>query len=111
MYICSVYVLINNRTEEVITFKYNRKDVENNSLGTLLKKFEKLNTNKELIKKIKSLIKQRNHVAHQGFLLTYEEQQDDKFLSEQIESIELIVKSSKECLDLLLVELKKVDRA
>jgi len=110
MYITFSYWIVIKKLEKQLPYNFSYNDVKNNSLGKLLKKFEKFNSEKKLINEIKQLIKDRNFIVHQAYLLTYEEQKDDKYLSEQIKNLEKIIVRSKKCLNELSQELQKIEK-
>ncbi len=109
MYLASAYRIVSKKLDNQIPFEFTYKDVQNDSLGKLLIKFDKFNSNKPLIGKIRQLIKERNYCAHRAYLMTAEEQNDDKFLSDEIVKLKTIVSSSKECLNSLMEELKRIE--
>lgn len=110
IYLACAYWIILKNLENQIPFKFSYDDVKNDSLGKLLKKFEKLNSNEYLIKNSKKLINDRNFIAHQAYLIKYEEKQDNNYLSKEIKEIEKIVISSNEFLNILFKELQKIEK-
>lgn len=109
MYLASAYRIVSKKLDNQIQFGFTYKDVQNDSLGKLLIKFDKFNSNKPLIGKMRQLIKERNYCAHRAYVMTAEEQNDDKFLSDEIVKLKTIVSSSKECLNSLMEELKRIE--
>ncbi|MBA7490420.1 hypothetical protein ES702_00958 [subsurface metagenome] len=110
MYLAYAYWIVSKKLDKQIPFRFTYIDVKNDSLGKLLKKFEKFNSNKQLIDKVKQSIKERNYLAHRAYLMTSEEQKDDEYLSKQIEKMKKIVVSSRECLDELTQESRKLEK-
>jgi len=108
MYLHFSYRIVSRKLENRTPFNFSYKDVRKESLGTLLEKFEKFNSNTRLIKKIRSLTKERNFIAHRAYLMTSEEQKDDKYLSKQIKKIEEIIDKSNKCFYELNKETEKV---
>jgi len=109
MYLGSAYYIVLRKLDSQIPFEFTYKDVKNDSLGKLLIKFAKFNSNKQLTDRIRKLIKDRNHLVHRAYLMTAEELNDDKFLSDETVKLKRIVRSSKECLNSLMEELKSIE--
>ena len=72
-------------------------DVEKDALGTLVSKFEKVSDHTKLLRELRDLTKHRNGVAHRGFMLTAEEQQDAGTLRRLTKEIDLIKKRTQPC--------------
>jgi hypothetical protein len=68
-YIGRCYKIIHSRVGGTILFDYSEKDVEDQPLGRLLGLFAKLNTNTELIARLRKLQTERNHIAHRSLLI------------------------------------------
>jgi hypothetical protein len=67
-YIAISYIFIKHRTKGLLHFDFSEKDVQDLPLGRLIVHFEKLNENKELHKLLRGIVKDRNDLAHKGFL-------------------------------------------
>ncbi len=67
---------IKDKLNGTIPFKYDNEWIKKDSLGTLIDKFSKVNNNKDLINSLGKLTRDRNQIAHQGFLLTTEQESD-----------------------------------
>ena len=109
MYIAYCYQIINFKVSKHIPFKYNYKDLQKDSLGTLLSKFKKFSKDSSLIKEIENLVKDRNYSAHEVYLLTYEQQKDSKYLLREIEKIDEIARKGEECRERISAQLKEVE--
>ncbi len=107
-YLVEVYEIIKKKLGNQIPFKFSRKSVENDSLGRLLTKFSKVNSNKDVIDRIGRLIKNRNYCAHRAYVMIFRQKFDNKYLSDEIEKLEKIANNSRECFIRLQMELKKV---
>ncbi len=57
--------------EGKLHFDYTESDISEAALQKLLSIFSKTNSNKELISKLRSLIKQRDEIAHKAFVVLY----------------------------------------
>ncbi len=68
-------------------FGFSYEDVKNLSLGRLIEGFSKYNGNKRLLKLLRDLVKERNHIAHKAYLLTTEEIHDSDILAKEFERV------------------------
>lgn len=109
MYISGVFKFIETELSGVIPFHYNDKDIEKDSMGKLINKFEKFNNNNDLIAKLKDLIKYRNECAHRGFLLSNKQAYDEKYLKTRLEHLETVEKRTTDCLSRLQKEVVKIE--
>ncbi len=109
MYLASAYCIVLRKLDNQIPFEFTYKEVEKDSLGKLLIKFGKFNSNKQLIDNISEIIKERNHCAHRAYLMTAEELNDEEFLSDEVAKLKRIVTRSKEYLDSLMEECKSIE--
>jgi len=107
-YLAEVYEIIKIKLRNQIPFKFSYKSVQNHSLRRLLTKFEKVNSNKDLIDTIDHLIKDRNYCTHRAYIMKFEQLFNDEFLSAEIKKFKRIIDSSTKCLIRLQMELKKV---
>lgn len=108
-YICVAIEKIKERTKDVIPYKYNRKWVNNDTLGKLIKKFEKINDNKELIKEIKRLTPYRNKVAHQGLLISVDEWNNSFQMAIQTAQLGSLRDETRKVLSQILKETKIIE--
>ena len=67
------YDIIRSSCNASVAFHYTRDDVEKDSLSSILRKYEKLSNDVELVSKIRQLIPARNECAHNALLLRLEE--------------------------------------
>lgn len=109
MYISDVFRYIEKELSGVIPFHYDDKDIEKDSLGKLINKFEKFNDNNDLIAELKDLIKYRNDCAHRGFLFPDEQAYDEKYLKSRIKDLEKVKKRTADCLSGLHKEVVKTE--
>lgn len=109
MYISRVFNYIETEISGVIPFRYDDKDIEKDSLGKLVNKFEKFNDNNDLIAGMKDLTKYRNDCAHRGFLLTNEQAYVEKYIKNRQEDMEKVKKRTADCLSGLHKEVVKIE--
>lgn len=110
MYIAKCYEHIACQLRGAPPFQYGYRDLEKDSLGKLVGKFEKLNRNSSLISELRRLTSKRNQVAHRAFLLTYEEVRNDDYLKAQLDDIVNTKRCTKECFYALLNEWREVEK-
>ena len=72
LYISGSYKIVVARLDELIPFEYGYKDIKNLSLGRLLDIFSKVNANKTLQARLKTLCRARNDVAHLSLLYRHD---------------------------------------
>lgn len=108
MYLANTFQLIRKNIKSDMVFGFTYKDVEDYSLGRLIKIFEKYNSNKNLIKTINKIIKDRNYIAHKSFLLTSKEikQLPDR----ELNRVKKIENQASKCIKELFLELEKMER-
>lgn len=109
MYISGVFKYIETELSGVIPFHYNDTDIAKDSMGKLINKFEKFNNNNDLIAELKDLIKYRNDFAHRGFLLSYKQVYDEKYLKNRLEDLENVNNRTTNCLSRLHKEVVKIE--
>lgn len=109
MYIGNCYQIISNRLSSRLPFHYTYKDVHDRPLGQLIRVFKKLNSNKDLIAQLETLVKDRNHCAHQGYLMTSEEMHDPQYLSRELSRVKAIAEEADRAVQALLAELKAIE--
>lgn len=104
MYITYTDKIIQINVSSYFPYKYNRKDVENFALGKLTDKYSKISNNTSLVKELQAVMKQRNDLAHKGFLLTIEEQKNKKLLESLTTNLEQLHIKTKKILFVLSKE-------
>ncbi len=109
MYISNSYEIIKKKLNKSIPFKFSYADLKSDNLGVIIKKFKKLNNNKDLIKNVEIVRKHRNFCVHQAYLLTYEEQKDELYLRNAIKELSQMKAKVKSCLVNVINELEKIE--
>jgi hypothetical protein len=108
MYITVANRMIKNKMKNFLPFKYYYAWVRKDSLGKLIDKFEKINDNQELIKKLKLFTHDRNKIAHESLLLTTQEQNDEIFQCTAVDELDKLHEELKKVLFEILAEWKKI---
>lgn len=93
----SSYEIIRRSIPAHIQFRPSRRDLEKESLGKLIRKYEEVSGNASLASKLKALVGERNFCAHRAFVLTFEEQQDLTFLEHESVRLAMLRERSREC--------------
>lgn len=97
-YYDAVRFLLNGK----LSFNYTREEMDEAALERLTNIFSKINSNEELIKRIRALIKHRNNVAHRALVHLYGKGRTDEELKANIdEFIEIAEKLGLILRDLL----------
>ena len=97
-YYDAVRFLLNGK----LSFNYAREEMDEAALERLTTVFSKINGNEELIKRIRALIKHRNHVAHRALVHLYGKERTGEELETNIdEFIEIAEKLGLILRDLL----------
>ena len=86
------------------------KAIEDAALGRLVEWYKGFTTNQDLIKELRSIKAERDRIAHQGYVLTLEEQRDDSFLVRESEKLAASHAKAKACLDALHKEMEHTDK-
>ncbi|WP_216907977.1 hypothetical protein [Synechococcus sp. CCY 0621] len=102
--ISSGYEAIRRTAPAKIKFKRTRSNLEKDSLGKLITKYEELYVNDVLIKELRSLASERNYCAHQSFILTLEEQTSEELLARMSIRFEAVRARSRACVKTLMTE-------
>jgi len=87
MCIMSAIKIAETKLSSYFPFNYKVSDISKLPMGSLIKKFTKINDDKELQKDLTDLTKERNFVAHQSLLFTLGELEDDQFMSSKIQKL------------------------
>lgn len=107
IYLGRSFELIRKRVKGTMPFNRYRSNIENFPYGKLLKEFKIYNDNTELYKKLYSLNKERNHLAHVGFILAFHEDMKAEYLEKERQRIEVLQKLTMWCLETLREETKR----
>ncbi|MDD3296241.1 MAG: hypothetical protein PHU64_02655 [Candidatus Omnitrophica bacterium] len=110
MYIQKVNSRIRKTMKGKIPYKYSEKWVKKDSLGTLIDKFEKNNDNKILIKRLKSLVPERNKIAHKGLLITRDQIVNVSSVKLKKEKLKKIRISAGVALNRINDEIRKIEK-
>ncbi|MHB8844000.1 MAG: hypothetical protein ACYC7L_04565 [Nitrospirota bacterium] len=104
--VSSSYEAIRRSAPPGIRFRPNRKNIEKDSLGRLVRKYEEVTANESLVAELHKIVNERNFCAHQSFVLSLEEQQDIGFLEKETTRLEAVRGRSRACVMALQEELR-----
>jgi hypothetical protein len=77
-------------------------------MGKLISNFQTFCDDGELLRRLNEVKKKRDHLTHQGYLLTFEQQSDPKFVSDQLVELEAAFKEAKACFSVLQGEMERI---
>jgi hypothetical protein len=107
----AAYEAIRRTAPPHIQFRPNRRNLEKESLGKLIQKYEEISGNEVLIQKLRDIASDRNFCAHRAFLLTLEEQQNASFLAGETRRLETLRQRSQDCVMTLQGEFEQFSQA
>lgn len=110
IYISKAIKIIKDKTSGTVPFKYTEKWVENDSLGKLIQKFEKLSDNSRLIEELKKIKPRRDAIAHQGLLLSVEDWEDNLLVAFKIRELREVLNITRLILSRIRVEFDKISK-
>ena len=96
------------RVKTIFPYKPSFDSIQNAAMGKLISHFQTFCDNEGLLKSLNEVKKKRDHLAHQGYLLTFEEQHDPKFVSDQLVELESAYKEAKACFLALQGEMERI---
>lgn len=108
VYIGKTYLLIKNCVGDKVHFGYTAKDVESFALERLLNVFSKLNSNNELLTRLKNLKDERNHIAHKALIITMGAKYDQGAVEDKYIEYFTLEDELAECLKLVIEEVRSL---
>lgn len=108
-YLTASYEYIQKTMAGSLPFRFDRKDVENDSMGSLVSKFERFSDNASLVTQLKSLTKHRNICAHRRLALTVKQWCNGGFIESELQSLLEVRSSSETCSSLVRKEYKRLE--
>jgi hypothetical protein len=94
----------------VLPYTIPTKSIENAAMGRLIEYFKQYNDDDEIIKILKKVKKNRDNLAHRGFILDIEEQENDEYLEELNHQAKEHLGEAEKCLDLMLSEWGRLEK-
>ena len=96
------------RLKTILPYKPPFDSIQNAAMGKLISYFQTFCDNEGLLKSLNEVKKKRDYLAHQGYLLTFEEQNDPKFVSDQLVVLESAYMEAKACFSALQGEMEPI---
>jgi hypothetical protein len=98
------------RLDGYLPYEVPLEAIDGAALGLLVKWFKLFSTNIALVKELNKLKVERDRLAHQGFVFTYEEQNNDAILSEKTKELEGAHRRAEECFARVHAELEQAEQ-
>lgn len=105
------HATIQFRLEGYLPYDPPGKAIADAALGRLIDWYKLYTTNLELISELRVIKSTRDHIAHQGLVLTFEEQANDAFLELKTKELEQAYAKADACFHELLNEMEITDEA
>ena len=102
------HAIVAMRVKTILPYKPPFESIQNAAMGKLINYFQTFCDNEGLLKSLNEIKKKRDHLAHQGYLLTFEKQNDPKFVSDQLIELEAAYKEAKACFSALQNEMERI---
>lgn len=103
------HAIVAMRVKTILPYKPPFDSIQNAAMGKLISYFKTFCDNEELLKSLNDVKTKRDHLAHQGYLLTFEEQSDLKFVSDQLVELEFAYKEAKNCFAAIQSEMWRIN--
>ncbi len=110
--IFSAVKIAENKLTPYFPLNYQAKDISKLPLGPLINKFVKINSNTNLHKDLKDITQDRNYIAHQSFLFTLGELEDEALMGDELKKLKDIYERAKKIHEQVLdarFELKRAE--
>jgi hypothetical protein len=104
------HAIIKFRLDGHLPYDAPTQSIEDAALGRLIDWYKTFTSNQPLIKELRNIKAERDRIAHQAYVLTLEEQRNDKFLLEKAEELEATHQRAQACLQGLQAEMEKTDK-
>jgi len=103
------HATIKFRLDDCLPYESPFNAIEDAALGRLIEMYKVFTSNNSLIIDLRKIKSERDRIAHQGYVLTLEEQVNDVFLSEKMKELEASHEEAEACLKGLRTEMEKTD--
>lgn len=100
--------IIQKSVKDSFCYSVREDDIDKMPLGRLIEEFSRRSNRKDIISVLKKLNKDRNYVAHAGYLLNIEEQKDSEKMHKFADKIAKLTKAVKACMKELVRENSRV---
>jgi hypothetical protein len=111
-YLLRCEYIIATRLEGIAKYRISEKQIDKFSLGRLVDEFERFNDNDDLIRRLRSIVAERNFIAHQSYIVLHEKGGKLEEIEEIKPLYERAVKakeSAEKCFFELIQEIEKLE--
>jgi hypothetical protein len=102
------HAIVEMRVKTILPYKPPLESIQNAAMGKLISYFQTFCDNKGLLESLNKVKTKRDRLAHQGYLMTFEEQNDPTFVSNQLIELESAYKEAKACFSALQGEMERI---
>jgi len=106
--IATSQAIIKSRLAGVIDYLPNKERLDKLTLGKLVNTYEIFGGNLELVRSLRELVKVRNNLAHEAFVLSPEEHENTEFLARRTSELNALHTQLGAAVRQLHVELKRL---
>jgi hypothetical protein len=103
------HLIVAIKVKDILPYKPPVDSIKGAAMGKLITYFREFCDDEALLKRLKEVKKKRDHIAHQGYLLTYEQQSDPQYISGQLDELEFAYREAKDCFLALQRQMKRFD--
>ncbi|MBW8000882.1 MAG: hypothetical protein FVQ80_02525 [Planctomycetes bacterium] len=108
MYIHTADLAIHVKMKGLLHYEVPGKELWKQPLGSLIREFNKRTDKKDIVAILKELVEDRNFFAHEGYLLTIEQQKGKEDISELLGRLDATRQKAGECLKSLIKEASRI---
>ena len=103
------HTIARKKLEGLLPYNTPLESINNAAMGKLVLYFRTFNNDDQLISLLNQTKKNRDTIAHQGYLMSYEEQNDQEFIERKHEELKASLAQAQECLALVHAEMEKLE--
>lgn len=108
LYRCHGVVAI--KLKGTIPYKAPLQSIEKAAMGKLINLYQPFTDDKDFIKSLNSVKAKRDHIAHQGYVLTVEEQHNNDFVAEKLKELIDALEAFDSCYEELSAKMAEIDK-
>lgn len=103
------HAIVHKKLKGLLPYNLPLESINNAAMGKLIQYFQAFNNDERLISLLNQAKKNRDTVAHQGYLMTYEEQSNQEFTERKCEELKTLLSQAEECLAMVQAEWQKLE--
>jgi len=108
MHINTADIAIHIKLKGMLRYDLRPKQLWKKPLGLLIEDFDRISEDKDLVKRLKELVKERNFFAHSGYLFSPEGDTRDKEIKELLPKLKGIHRRASQCLADIVISTSKL---